>query len=196
MKAMKIGGLFWFELAGMSWSEFAAGTLRAQLGYFRVESGRLNLAKTRVRSVPGEGLEPSRGKPSQDFKSCASASNPKAHLDVKRPYRKVGLKDPTGGLLAVCRLYGQVDWPGPLKSCARFRPASKLNVSSSFTYLDRRKIRELVDKYKLFVTNRVNLAQTQNLARGDSRGGSTPPSGTNVFNGLGPYLKASNLSLI
>jgi len=59
-----------FELAGVSWSEFAAGTLWAQLGYFRGESGGLNLAKTRVRSVPGEGLEPSRGKPSQDFKSC------------------------------------------------------------------------------------------------------------------------------
>ena len=55
----------------MSWSEFAAGTLRAQLGHFRGESGGLNLAETRVRSVPGEGLEPSRGKPSQDFKSCA-----------------------------------------------------------------------------------------------------------------------------
>ena len=65
--------LFWFELAGVSWSEFAAGTLRAQLGHFEVESGRLNLAETRVRSVPGEGLEPSRGKPSQDFKSCASS---------------------------------------------------------------------------------------------------------------------------
>jgi len=49
--------------------------------------------------------------------------------------------------LPVCRLYGQVDWLGPLKSCARFRPASKLNHSSSFTYLDGRKIRELVDKY-------------------------------------------------
>ena len=58
-----------FELVGVSWSEFAAGTLRAQLGYFEGESGRLNLAETRVRSVPGEGLEPSRGKPSQDFKS-------------------------------------------------------------------------------------------------------------------------------
>ncbi len=63
--------LSWFELAGVSWSEFAAGTLQAQLGYFEGESGRLNLAETRVRSVPGEGLEPSRGKPSQDFKSCA-----------------------------------------------------------------------------------------------------------------------------
>ncbi len=60
-----------FELAGVSWSEFAAGTLRAQLGYFEGELGRLNLAETRVRSVPGEGLEPSRGKPSQDFKSCS-----------------------------------------------------------------------------------------------------------------------------
>ncbi len=60
-----------FELAGVSWSEFAAGTLRAQLGYFGVESERLKLAETLVRSVPGEGLEPSRGKPSQDFKSCA-----------------------------------------------------------------------------------------------------------------------------
>ncbi len=60
-----------FELAGVSWSEFAAGTLRAQMGYFRGESGGLNLAETRVVSVPGEGLEPSRGKPSQDFKSCA-----------------------------------------------------------------------------------------------------------------------------
>ncbi len=55
----------------MSWSEFAAGTVRAQLGHFEGESGRLNLAETRVVSVPGEGLEPSRGKPSQDFKSCA-----------------------------------------------------------------------------------------------------------------------------
>jgi len=63
--------LFWFELAGVSWSEFAAGTLQAQLGYFGGESGRLNFAETRVVSVPGEGLEPSRGKPSQDFKSCA-----------------------------------------------------------------------------------------------------------------------------
>ncbi len=60
-----------FELAGVSWSEFAAGTLRAQLGCFGGESGRLNFAEPRVRSVPGEGLEPSRGKPSQDFKSCA-----------------------------------------------------------------------------------------------------------------------------
>ena len=54
----------------MGWSGFGAGTLRAQFGYFGVESGRLNLAETRVRSVPGEGLEPSRGKPSQDFKDC------------------------------------------------------------------------------------------------------------------------------
>jgi len=54
-------------------SEFAAGTLQAQLGHFGVESGRLNLAETRVRNVPGEGLEPSRGKPSQDFKSCSGA---------------------------------------------------------------------------------------------------------------------------
>ncbi len=53
----------------MSWSEFAAGTLQAQLGHFEVESGGLNLAETRVVSVPGEGLEPSPGKPSQDFKS-------------------------------------------------------------------------------------------------------------------------------
>ncbi len=37
-----------FELAGVSWSEFAAGTLRAQLGYFRGGSGKLNLAETRV----------------------------------------------------------------------------------------------------------------------------------------------------
>ncbi len=58
-----------FELVGVSWSEFAAGTLRAQLGYFEVESGGLNFAETRVVSVSGEGLEPSRGKPSQDFKS-------------------------------------------------------------------------------------------------------------------------------
>ncbi len=58
-----------FELAGVSWSEFAAGTIRAQLGHFGVESRGLNLAETPVRSVPGEGLEPSRGKPSQDFKS-------------------------------------------------------------------------------------------------------------------------------
>ncbi len=64
-----------FELAGVSWSEFAAGTLQAQLGHFEGESGRLNFAETRVRSVPGEGLEPSRGKPSQDFKSCASANS-------------------------------------------------------------------------------------------------------------------------
>ncbi len=70
-----------FELAGLSWREFAAGTLWAQLGHFGVESGRLNFAETRVRSVPGEGLEPSQGKPSQDFKSGASVSNPKAHLD-------------------------------------------------------------------------------------------------------------------
>jgi len=61
--------LFWFELAGVSWSEFAAGTIQAQFGVLEGESGRLNLAETRVRSVPGEGLEPSRGKPSQDFKS-------------------------------------------------------------------------------------------------------------------------------
>jgi len=53
-----------------------------------------------------------------------------------------------------------------------------------FHLLDWQKIRELVDKYKLFVTNRVNLAQTQNLARGDSRGGSTPPSGTNEIKSL------------
>jgi len=53
----------------MSWGEFAAGTLRAQLGHFGGESGRLNLAETRVRSVPGEGLEPSPGKPSQELKS-------------------------------------------------------------------------------------------------------------------------------
>ncbi len=70
MKAIKIGRLNWFELAGVSWSEFGAGTLWAQLGHFEGESGRLKLAETRVRSVPGEGLEPSRGKPSQDFKSC------------------------------------------------------------------------------------------------------------------------------
>ncbi len=59
-------------LARVSWSEFGAGTLMAQLGYFQGESGGLKLAETRVRSVLGEGLEPSRGKPSQDFKSCAS----------------------------------------------------------------------------------------------------------------------------
>ncbi len=71
-KAIKITlkwGLSWFELAGVSWSEFGAGITQAQLGRFQVESGGLNLAETRVRSVPGEGLEPSRGKPSQDFKS-------------------------------------------------------------------------------------------------------------------------------
>ncbi len=50
-------------------------SLRAQLKYFQGESRGLNLAETRVRSVPGEGLEPSRGKPSQDFKSCASANS-------------------------------------------------------------------------------------------------------------------------
>ncbi len=55
----------------MSWSEFAAGTIQAQLGHFEGESTELKFAETRVRSVPGEGLEPSRGKPSQDFKSCA-----------------------------------------------------------------------------------------------------------------------------
>ncbi len=54
----------------MSWSEFGAGTLQAQLGHFQGESGGLNFAETRVVSVPGEGLEHSRGKPSQDFKSC------------------------------------------------------------------------------------------------------------------------------
>ena len=63
-----------FELAGVSWSEFAAGTFQAQLGHFWGESGRLNLAETRVVSVPGAGLEPSPGKPSQDFKSCATVS--------------------------------------------------------------------------------------------------------------------------
>ena len=46
-------------------------SLRAQLGYFQGESEGLKLAETRVRSVLGEGLEPSRGKPSQNFKSCA-----------------------------------------------------------------------------------------------------------------------------
>ena len=66
--------LNWFELAGVSWSEFAAGTLWAQLGHFGGESGGLNLAETRVRNVPGEGLEPSRGKPSQDFKSWEAVS--------------------------------------------------------------------------------------------------------------------------
>ncbi len=70
LTAIKIGRLNWPEFAGVSWSEFAAGTLRAQMGYFEGESGGgLNLAETRVVSVPGEGLEPSRGKPSQDFKS-------------------------------------------------------------------------------------------------------------------------------
>ena len=57
-----------FELAGVSWSEFAAGTLRAQLGHLEGESGRLKLAETRVVSVPWEGLEPS-----PDFKSCESS---------------------------------------------------------------------------------------------------------------------------
>ena len=47
----------------MSWSEFAAGTIWAQLGYFGFESGGLNFAETRVRNVPGEGLEPSQGNP-------------------------------------------------------------------------------------------------------------------------------------
>ncbi len=60
----------------MSWSEFAAGTLQAHLGYFGGESGGLNFAETRVRSGTGEGLKPSPGKPSQDFKSCASYSDP------------------------------------------------------------------------------------------------------------------------
>jgi len=37
----------------------------------------------RVRSVPGEGLEPSRGKPSQDFKLCAfSCRFPESHAAV------------------------------------------------------------------------------------------------------------------
>ncbi len=67
----------------MSWSEFAAGTLWAQLGYLGGESGGLNFAETRVRSVPGEGLEPSRGKPSQDFKSCGfSCIYPESHAAV------------------------------------------------------------------------------------------------------------------
>ena len=42
----------------MSWSEFGAGTLRAQLGHFEGESGRLKFAETRVRSVPGEITSP------------------------------------------------------------------------------------------------------------------------------------------
>jgi len=45
-------------LAGVSWSEFAAGTLRAQLGYLGIESGGLNFAETRVRSVPGKMTSP------------------------------------------------------------------------------------------------------------------------------------------
>ncbi len=58
MKAIKITlkwGLSWLDLAGVSWSEFAAGTLRAQMGHFQVELGGLNSAETRVVVVPGEG---------------------------------------------------------------------------------------------------------------------------------------------
>ena len=58
----------------MSWSEFLAGTLRAQLGHLEGESGGLNLAETRVRSVPREGLEPTLPK-ELDPKSSASASS-------------------------------------------------------------------------------------------------------------------------
>ena len=65
----------------IGWSEFAAGTLQAQLGHFGGESGGLKLAETRVRSVPGEGLEPSPGKPSQDFKSVTGLK--------KRAYREI-----------------------------------------------------------------------------------------------------------
>ena len=56
--------------ADLGWSEFGAGTLQAQLGHFEVESGGFKLAETRVRNEPGEGLEPSPGKPSPAFKSC------------------------------------------------------------------------------------------------------------------------------
>ncbi len=83
----------------MSWSWILAGTLRAQLGHFGVESVILNLAETRVRSVPGEGLEPSRRKPSQDFKSCASVSSLRSSLGRITPLSESGMKDPTGGPL-------------------------------------------------------------------------------------------------
>ncbi len=70
-----------FELAGVSWSEFAAGTLRAHFGHnwadFGPFEGISSEGSNRLKvpwggpsgGVPGEGLEPSRGKPSQDFKS-------------------------------------------------------------------------------------------------------------------------------
>jgi len=74
-------------------------------------------------------------------------------------------------------------WKGDSSSrkiqlCTCLRPFSARFKAKSFVIFhlfDWQKIREPVDKYKLFVTNRVNLVQTQNLARGDSRGGSTPP---------------------
>ena len=42
----------------MSWSEFDAGTLQAQLGYSQGESRGLNLAEIRFRSVPGKITTP------------------------------------------------------------------------------------------------------------------------------------------
>ncbi len=89
----------------MSWSEFAAGTLWAQLGHFGGESGGLNFAETRVVSVPGEGLEPSRGKPSQDFKSCAFFRDPYLPKVSVLPLTQCSPK-----LLNLNGLEGKINW--------------------------------------------------------------------------------------
>ncbi len=89
----------------MSWSEFGAGTLQAQLGYLEGESGGLNLAKTRVVSVPGEGLEPSRGKPSKYFNSCAFYRDPYLPKVSVMPLTQCSPK-----LLNLNGLEGKINW--------------------------------------------------------------------------------------
>ena len=81
-------------------------SLRAQLGYFQGESGGLKLAETRVRSVPGEGLEPSRGKPSQDFKSCAfSCRFPESHAAVSSETSGRSTRHQRNGLMISSKLF-------------------------------------------------------------------------------------------
>ena len=94
------------------------------------------------------------------------------------PLPESGLKDPTGGPLDGLPTLRPSGLARTAEIVRPFLARFKAQSFVIFHLLDWQKIRELVDKYKLFVTNRVNLAQTQNLARGDSRGGSTPPSGT------------------
>jgi hypothetical protein len=68
----------------------------------------------------------------------------------------VGLKDPTGGLLDGLPTIRPNGLARTAEIVRPFFARFKAQSFVIFHLLDWQKIRELVDKYKLFVTNRVN----------------------------------------